>query len=282
MTTRKLILIISAALLLPLASCHTASKAVGGGNTGTTSYDNTTKAEPSNISALASTYKSWKTFSSGGRMEIGGDVDFGTSMQIHIVKGKSIFISLRPVFGIEMGRLYITNDSVIAIDKYHKRYMAESLSFITNGVPITIDALQDIFLNRAFILGEGTLTPSMKNKVDVKASSIGSYSISPKKQYNGFTYGFNVNSTNHITSLNVSPTGEKSTYTVNYDNFNSTSLGTMATMLSIATKIGGKDFTLSFDYSKITWNSNFNDEIKIAPGYTRISGKSLMSSISDL
>lgn len=51
-----------------------------------------------------------------------------------MTRGKDISISMR-VLGIEVATLYITGDSVIALDKWHKYYLAESVESLLGGCP---------------------------------------------------------------------------------------------------------------------------------------------------
>ena len=93
--------------------------------------------------ALVSSYKAWNTLQTSGKINIDMGKKVSSSIQIKMEKGKSIFISIRPMLGMEMGKIYMTSDSIYMLDKMNKRYIAENgrakLSAFTplNPVPFT-------------------------------------------------------------------------------------------------------------------------------------------------
>ena len=94
----------------------------------------------------------------GGNIKLSAGSSFSSAIQVRMVRDQAIYISLRPMLGIEVGRLLITADSLYAVDKVHKRYIAEKVSMLTSGIPVTVSEVQDMFLGRPFIIGKGTLS----------------------------------------------------------------------------------------------------------------------------
>ena len=89
----------------------------------------TTQAEPTVTTdptdAVIATLGNWQTMQTGGNIKLSAGSSFSSSVQVRMVRDKAIFISLRPMLGIEVGKLVITADSLYAVDKVHKRYIAE-------------------------------------------------------------------------------------------------------------------------------------------------------------
>ena len=112
-----------------------------------------------------------------------------SSMQMKMIAGRSISISVRPLLGIEMARLYIANDEIIILDRYHKIYVREKASVLTSGVPVDINTLQDILLGRPHILGKGTFTAALAGDVMLTADN-GTVKLTPVEQYDGFNYAY--------------------------------------------------------------------------------------------
>lgn len=219
----------------------------------------------------------WRTFKSGGNVQIGsGSKSLNSSMQMKMIRNKSIYVSVRPMLGIEAAKMVVNGDSILLVDKLHKRYILEKASLLTNGVPITVGALQDIFLGRAFELGKGSLTQNLKDDftVSVKDNKV---VLTPKNQYNGFDYNFVYDSRNNIVSLNVIPSNSNSsTYSVTYRKVQGTVAGKVATEASVSTKLNGNSFKLDMEYKDLQWNENFTIDTNIPKNYKRIEGKDIM------
>lgn len=270
----KQILIILSVTLLIATSCKTSQKA------SVVEY----KSEDQRYNAVVNSYKDWSTLSTGGKVAIAGEQSFSSSMQLRMVKGKSISISIRPLLGIEMARIFITADSIYIIDKYHKMYVAEKITNFTQGLPLDINLLQDAFLNRVFIIGRGELTHSMHNMVEIKETGTQTWDIVPKNQLPEFIYSFAMNLSNNLTALNIMPEESQLPYSITYEDFKTTDIGTLASVVAITASQGTRSFSLklNIDTSKIRLGETFNDSFDINPNYKRISASSLSSILKNL
>jgi len=219
----------------------------------------------------------WRTFKSGGNVEIGsGSKSLSSSMQMKMIRNKSIYVSVRPVLGIEAAKMVINGDSILLVDKLHKRYILEKASMLTNGIPVTVGILQDIFLGRAFELGKGSFTQDMKD--DFTASVVNNKVVlTPKQQFKGFDYNFVYDNRNNIVSLNVVPSvSGSSTYSVSYSNIIGTVVGKVASEASVSSQLNGNSLNLELEYKDMNWNESFTIDTNIPKNYKRIEGKDIM------
>lgn len=279
MIKKTLALALAATMGVALAACGSQRAAVD--TVGIATQQTPAANEPNvteRLNAIAEATANWSTLSAGGTIGIGGAKSFSSKMQMRMERGKSIYISLRPLLGIEVGRLVVVGDSVIVIDKLHKRYIAANASLLTNGVPVDVTTLQDIFLGRPFVLGEGTFAKRLVSKVKMTRVD-GSMVMEPRKQYAGFTYSFTFDTDNQMTSANVTPSGSKTaTYSVKYaDVKTSTPAGNVAGSVSAATKVKGQPFELYIDYGGMSWNEGVKIDTKVPGGYTRVDSKQLLN-----
>lgn len=65
--------------------------------------------------------------------------------RVKMVRGQMIDVSLR-IIGFEVGRLYVTEDSVFGMIKPSKVYMAESLKDVAGQFPVTVSDIQDMLI----------------------------------------------------------------------------------------------------------------------------------------
>lgn len=225
-------------------------------------------------------YGDWTSLVSGGKVSVAtsGGKSISSSMQLKMVKGKSISISMRPLLGIEVARVYIADDEIVIIDRIHKVYVKEKASLLTSGVPVDVATLQDIMLGRPHLIGKGTFSASMAGDVELKQSGSDSY-ITPKAQYEGFTYRYAFDANKNIKGLEVSVVGGQSVYTVNYNDVETSLAGKVATETSVNTEINGKTLMLDMTLKNLTWNTDFNDSFEIPSGYSQASGSSIIKAL---
>ncbi|MDD2799510.1 MAG: DUF4292 domain-containing protein [Bacteroidales bacterium] len=78
---------------------------------------------------------------------------------LRIIRNQAVYLSVQAFLGIEIARLKITPDSMIAIDRLHRRYFSDSFAHIYefNNSGINYNTIQSLFSNTLFILGKDSL-----------------------------------------------------------------------------------------------------------------------------
>ena len=138
---------------------------------------------PATVAAEA---KEWTDVTLNGKVSIG----MTSSMVMKMVRGKSLSISLRPLLGIEVGKLYFEGDTVTVVDKYHNAYLRESIGDFM-GEYITVATLQSLFLSRPFVVGKGTITPELASLMEsTKPDDNRHWQMMPKRSDKRFSYRY--------------------------------------------------------------------------------------------
>lgn len=233
------------------------------------------QAAQTQLQALTSAVGAWKTLKTGGHLSISGGTSFSSGMQMRMVRDKVIYISIRPLLGIEAGKLVIKGDSLFVINKVQKQYMAEKVSLLTAGIPADVSMVQDMFLGRAFIIGEGTVNKSNASSVEVKTTADG-FTLAPKEQPKQFSYSFTYDKNRHIRALSVKPAVGNENYSITYDDVQTTLAGLIAHTMKLETQVKGKSMNLSLNFEKIEWNQDVDTSFSIPGGYKRLDARSLL------
>ena len=271
MRNNILLLITMAALVTACGTTKQAAASLPQGQTTAT----TTTADP--FDAVLATLGDWQTLQTGGNITIQAGSKFSSSIQVKMVRDQAIYISLRPMLGIEVGKLLITADSLYAVDKVHKRYVAEKVSILTSGIPVTVSDVQDIFLGRPFIIGKGTLNEGLKSEMAATREG-NTIVLSPNEQYRGYGYAFTFDKSTHITSLDIVPTGSTTaTYQVKYSDVRGTSGGNIAHAINVNATVDKKKLSFSLTYKNIDWNGDVKIDRSMPSGYKRMSSADLFS-----
>ena len=105
-------LIIAATLLTACGTFKKSGAAKPDINTTTTTTTDDTKDQ---FASIVSTLGEWQTLQTSGNISLKGGNNFSSSVQVRMIRDEAIFISLRPVLGIEVGKLLITADSLYAV-----------------------------------------------------------------------------------------------------------------------------------------------------------------------
>jgi len=276
---RNKIAIITIWAAVMLTACGTAKKTIAQPDTTTTTTTTETVTNPCNT--IIATLGDWQTLQTGGNINLSAGSSFSSSVQVRMVRDDAIYISLRPVLGIEVGKLIITADSLYAVDKVHKRYIADKVSILTSGIPVTVSDVQDIFLGRPFIIGKGTLNDS--NKSEMNATRDGNATVlTAVKQYKGYGYSFSFDKNNRITSINIMPTGSTTAaYRVGYSDVRSTKAGNIAHDINVKATIEKKNMAFSLSYKNIDWNGKVKIDKSIPSNYKRMNARDLLSLFSN-
>lgn len=103
-----------------------------------------------------------------------GKKDLTVDGKLSMKKDQVIRIQLTPLGLMEVGRIELTPDSVLFIDRVHKQYMKSSyqqVSFLKNN-GIDFYTLQALFWNQLFVPGERKLGDAQLNMYDVDNNTI--------------------------------------------------------------------------------------------------------------
>lgn len=230
-------------------------------------------------SKIANTYGAWNTMQTSGTISLGGSKSLSSSMTMKMVRGKSIYISVRPLGVLEVAKLVITGDTLIVVDKVHKRYLCENVKLITNGIPADVSTVQDIFLGRAFILGKGSYSNSLSADCGLEEKDGKIVLCPPKRVEEDFDYEFVFDKAYKILSASVSPidSGGNDTYTVVYDKVKKTVAGNVPQSLKMSTVISGSPAKLSLEYKDFKWNEEVKIDTSLPKNYDRMKGSSLLN-----
>lgn len=202
-----------------------------------------------------------------------------------MVRGSSVTLSFR-VFGMEVAVLYLTSDSLLAIDKYHKRYVMEPLAPLLGGFPVNIDNVQDLLTGRPFLLGSDKTIAADASKFDIDVTDGNSvWTMIPKKMPSKVEYGFSFDSMLSLVALIVKAS-DKNPVDISYSPAETTPVGPLSPKITIEAKAGKTDIagSISYNFGKLkTDNAVDASEIK-KPGsnYERIPAKNLLKMVSAL
>lgn len=77
-----------------------------------------------------------------------------SAFNLKVEKDKQLWLSIKPMLGIEAVRVLIRPDSIFVLDRINKAYMAQPFSWLVSlsQAPLTFNVLQDVLLNNVGFL----------------------------------------------------------------------------------------------------------------------------------
>ena len=248
--------------VVALASCsstRTATKAPMIGNlTGKAFTEKVIEQEPrwASVSAKA-------TF----RFSMEGKKDMKVNGTLRVKRGESIQLIVTPILGIEMGRMEITPEGILAMDRMNKRYA--QVPFSQLGLEIGFETIQALFLNELFLPNRGSL----------KAADAASFTVTPDAAQallepdgqKGFSYRFLASATQGtLEETRIGMTGMSYQMTWKYDDFQPLGNGQFPLHMQVTGGDGTRTGTLDMTLSRPTTGGSWDARTEVSQKYKRI------------
>lgn len=196
-----------------------------------------------------------------GKAEVETDLEGKTNsfdITLRIKRDSAIWISISPLLGIEVMRVFITRDSVKYLDRLHKKYEATDYNFLNNLLRMNIDfdIIQGVLTGNIFAYKKNKFN-SVYNEEDKYyiLSSLSKHklkrSLEEKDPNKPIIQDMWINDLNfRITRLSIEDDKIKKTLTTDYDDFRGTESGLFP--FKSQTKITAeKNLSIKIDYTKV-------------------------------
>lgn len=231
---------------------------------------------------LTESWKPWRDVEMGVKFQLHSPAKLNAAGKIWMKRGEWISISVRMI-GFEVATLWIDRDSVVAVDKFHKKYVSEPTATLLGSAGVTINDIQDLLMGRAFLAGEGTATQAERGKFDFEQAANGWYLI-PRRQPQAFNYGFLAS--NNASELRGAIVEVKNygSVSANYKGaFESRTCGWFSPEVTIENSRGKKiSATLKWDLNGARFNTGATRSCKIPDGCEKISASTLTTLLKKL
>ena len=223
------------------------------------------------------------TFSSKMNMSFStGKRVLNSRATLRIVRDEAIQLSLQPVFGIEMFRLYVQPDCIIILDRMNKRYVHESIDDIKKQFPIGFDfyTLQSLFTNALFIPEQTTISTSDYKKFKYSKSS-DNYLLSARDKKSKIDYSFFVNGNDQITLAQMYMSARNYALDWNYNEFVLTDNLFFPLEMEILARTEKRKVETSMSLSSISLNQPLTLDSSIPSSYDKVELEELIKLLSD-
>ena len=210
----------------------------------------------------------------------------GSNASIKMIRNERIQLSFQPFLGYEAFRMELTPDSILFVDRFNKRYAAESFSSLklNHRLDFNFYNLQAVLANQLFLAG----------KTDVDASDYKSFTI--KNEYDkalmqtddnqNIQYVFTGDALHKIRSLSMSTNEQLTNASLVsvYDKFQQVADNqTFPMLMNLTVKLPSNEtLEFRFNYSKVELDKNLDVDFSLPTKYQRLELNDIIKMINSL
>jgi hypothetical protein len=241
-------------LVLGTAACKSKRNAAAGGE----GAENTVVATADQrFQQLLRNDFSFSEMSMNGGITVAmNDQQLSSPVSLKIEKDKQIWISVKPMLGIEAFRVLIRPDSVFVVDRLNKQYLEKPFAWLAelSKAPLQFAALQDLLLNNVGFMAKGSRLDAQATQMQLQVDGL-RYLLQPAR------------SGDKLEQLEVTQAGQKLTVRfVEFTAFEGKQLPKNVQLL-----IEGKESgTIDINFSKFALENGQTYPFSIPSSYARI------------
>ena len=225
----------------------------------------------------------YSTFSSKLNMSFStGRKVLNSRATLRIVRNEAIQLSIQPIFGIEMFRLYIQPDCIIILDRMNKRYVQETYDDLKKEYPIGFNfyTLQSLFTNALFIPEQSNVLIDDYRKFRYVQSS-NNYRLSGRDRISDIDYSFFVNGNDQITLTQMYMPAKTYSMEWSYDEFSLVEKLFFPLEMKVSASSEKINLNTSISLSSINFDESLTLDSSIPSSYTKVELKEVIKLLAD-
>ena len=223
------------------------------------------------------------TFSSKLNMTIStGTKTISSKGNLRIINNEALQVSVQPLFGIEMFRLYVQPEYFIILDRMNKRYVKESFSDLEENSPIGFNfyTLQSLFTNNLFVPEQSKVSQQDYKKFKYSETPE-NYHLSARDKKSQIDYAFSVNGNDQITLTQLYLPRKAYSLQWNYDQFSLLDSLFFPVEMKIVASTQKQKLDTSLSLSDINLNNPLTLETEIPGSYTKVELSEVLKMFGD-
>ena len=201
---------------------------------------------------------------------------------LRIVNNEAILLSVQPLFGIEMFRLYVEPEHIIILDRMNKRYVKESFEDIKGKNPVGFNfyTLQSLFTNNLFIPEKSSV--SLKDYKTFRYSEgENNYILAARDKKSNIDYTFSINGNDQITLTELNMPANQYSLQWNYDQFTLMNNLFFPYEMKIVASTQKRNLNTNISLSSISLNESLSLDTSIPDSYTKVELKDVLKMLAD-
>lgn len=216
------------------------------------------------ITDIINSYLPWHSVEFNGKLKY-EKLPVQPAVKMYMVCDSLLQISVRvPLLG-EIGRLNLTRDELLVVNKHNRTYCRESADKLIEIYPGILNDIQSLFLARVVVLGAGQLGYENYEAVAVEEDREGDWMLIPASdsRIRDLSYGYIVGA-NSRTKAFVGALAGHGSLEIDYAYQN------RGEQMTVKFESGKKNFEATLDFSSVKWGGSEMAPLKL-DNYSRLS-----------
>jgi hypothetical protein len=202
---------------------------------------------------------------------------------LRVRRDQAIQLSVTYLLGIEVGRVEITPNGVVIIDRVNRRYVDIPFAELTQLTHANLDyyTLQALFLNELFLPGQQRVTADDASSFSLTMD--GDDATLAVKNSGRFDYQFLTSVTdNALKRSRISYVGSNYVLNWDYDNFRTFSARTFPGLMLVDFEGSSKPASLTLELNKLSSDADWDVTTQVSSKYQRVEWKELLNQLMKL
>ncbi|WP_181214167.1 DUF4292 domain-containing protein [Phocaeicola faecicola] len=221
----------------------------------------------------------WQTLSGkvALQLDLGAKGNTKVNATMRLKKGELIRLSVAPLLGIEVARLDITPEGLLAIERINKRYVQASFEEIRNSwqVDLSFNVLQSLFLNEIFFPGKLQLETGDARYFFVQTE--GEDAVIRAKTSKQFSYRFRTSAADgSLLETHVGVAGLPYALNWKYDRFEPLGARRFPAHMQVVLEGSSSPTILNMDFSRLSTGGDWDTVSEVSSRYKQISLQELL------
>lgn len=210
-------------------------------------------------------------------LNTGNSSSMNVNAALRIRRGEIIRISVAPFLGIEVARIDITPQHILAVDRVNKRYVELGFGEISSllNTDLDFDIIQSLILNEIFIPGREKLSLTDAEKFTLIPS--GNQACLQAKGTRRVGYSFYTSATDgRLEETVISLKGTPYALHCRYDDFMMLDKDVFPQNIDMYSDVNNRKYSLSMRLSRVDTDSSWDTNTELSSKYKRISMQELL------
>lgn len=210
------------------------------------------------VNNILNRYTPWESVTFNGKLRTSMvNLPVTPTVKIYAVKDQLFQLSLSAPFVGEVGRLEVTPETLTVVNKLNKTYVRESMESLLGIYPGLIGDLQNLFLARAVVLGQGEFSLDNMSLMTLMPIEDDQWVMVPEDTESHLKYGYVILPNGRTGAMFGYLEGKPQNVTVTYGYD-----GGMEMNIEVDTG-KGKEIAGSLDFSSVKWGGNRMSSINL-------------------